>query len=186
LPEFHSLFDTEFGTCGLGWNARGLTRVQLPEADRSATERRLQAGRAHSHPTEPPPPIRKVTAMLQSYFAGARIDFSPIALDLGGVGSFYRKVYEAARSIGWGQTTSYGELARQAGYPNGARAVGQALGRNPVPIIVPCHRVLASGGKAGGFSAFGGARTKMRLLALEGLRLGHDAPLLPGLLPARH
>jgi methylated-DNA-[protein]-cysteine S-methyltransferase len=80
----------------------------------------------------------------------------------------------------WGETNTYCALALRAGFPDAARAIGQAMGRNPVPIIVPCHRVLASGGKVGGFSAFGGAETKTRLLALEGVQL--EEPLLPGLL----
>ncbi len=101
-------------------------------------------------------------------------------LDLTGVSDFHRQIYEKARGIGWGETSTYGALARQAGFPDAARAVGQAMGRNPIPIIIPCHRVLASGRKVGGFSAFGGADTKQRLLALEGVELGE--PMLPGLL----
>jgi methylated-DNA-[protein]-cysteine S-methyltransferase len=118
---------------------------------------------------------------LKSYLAGEKVDFAGVALDLTGVSEFHRKVYEAACRIGWGRTMTYGDLARQAGAPGAARAVGQALGRNPVPIVVPCHRILASGGKVGGFSAFGGAATKERLLALEGVHLGTGLPLLPGL-----
>jgi methylated-DNA-[protein]-cysteine S-methyltransferase len=108
-----------------------------------------------------------------------------VALDLTGVSPFHAQVYDAARAIAWGQTASYGELARRVGAPGAARAVGQAMGRNPVPIIIPCHRVLASGHKLGGFSAFGGAGTKQRLLALEGVSLGGDQPCLPGLPPER-
>ena len=110
--------------------------------------------------------------MLERYFAGERIDFASVALDLGGVGPFHRAIYDATRSLGWGQTATYGDLARQAGSPGAARAVGQAMGHNPVPIIIPCHRVLAAGRKIGGFSAYGGALTKERLLALEGVHLG--------------
>src|SRR5262249_55966531 len=108
------------------------------------------------------------------------VDFASVAVDLRGVGGFRRKVYEAARSIGWGQTASYGELARRMGAPRAARAVGQALGANSIPIIIPCHRIVASGGGIGGFSAFGGKRGKQRLLALEGVRLGEESPLLAG------
>jgi methylated-DNA-[protein]-cysteine S-methyltransferase len=114
--------------------------------------------------------------------AGERIDFSAIMLDLAGVGPFHRGIYEALRRVGWGETTTYGALARQIGDPGASRAVGQAMGRNPIPVIIPCHRVLASGGKPGGFSAFGGAVTKQRLLALEGVHLDGGWPLLPGLL----
>jgi methylated-DNA-[protein]-cysteine S-methyltransferase len=116
---------------------------------------------------------------LERYFEGERIDFGGVALDLSGVGSFQRAIYDAARALAWGETATYGDLARQAGSPGAARAVGQAMGHNPVPIIIPCHRVLAAGRKIGGFSAHGGALTKQRLLAMEGVHLG-GTPLLPG------
>ncbi|MBI3707329.1 MAG: MGMT family protein, partial [Proteobacteria bacterium] len=95
-------------------------------------------------------------------------------IDLVEVGPFHRRVYAAARSIGWGHTASYGELARQAGSLGAARAVGHALSRNPIAIIIPCHRILASGGKIGGFSAHGGTFAKVRLLSLEGVGVGSD------------
>jgi methylated-DNA-[protein]-cysteine S-methyltransferase len=123
-------------------------------------------------------------AAIERYFAGKSVDFTPLALDLAGVSDFHRRIYDAARAIGWGETATYGELAQRVGAPGAARAVGQAMGRNPVPIIIPCHRVLASGRKIGGFSAFGGAVTKSRLLALEGVHLDDGTPLLPGLLSA--
>lgn len=170
IRELHCLFDTAIGHCGVAWSTRGVTRVQFPEADRSATERRLRNGIGGPVPGEPPPEVDEAIDRIRRYLAGDAIDFALVALDLTGVGAFHRKVYDAARRIGWGQTTTYGELARQAGAPGAARAVGQALGRNPVPIVVPCHRILASGGRVGGFSAFGGAATKERLLALEGVQ----------------
>lgn len=185
IKERYHLFVTQLGVCGIAWNERGVTRLQLPERSPTATERRLGARPASSHAGEPPTPVRKAIAMLERYFDGERVDFSPVALDLAGVGPFHRKVYDAARELPWGQTASYGDLARQAGSPGAARAVGQAMGHNPVPIIIPCHRVLASGRKIGGFSAFGGALTKTHLLALEGVHLGTGTPTLPGLLPAR-
>ena len=111
---------------------------------------------------------------------GRRVDFSQLELDLAGVSDFHRAIYDAARRIGWGETVTYGELAEQVGSPGAARAVGQAMGRNPIPVIIPCHRVLASGRKIGGFSAPGGAVTKTRLLALEGVHLDKGTPLLPG------
>jgi methylated-DNA-[protein]-cysteine S-methyltransferase len=175
----YRLFDTAIGPCGVAWNERGLTRLQLPESDRSATERRLRTY-ATSASQEAPAEIERAIANLQRYLTGRDVDFSPVALDLTEVGPFRRKVYEAARAVRWGQTASYGELARQAGSPEAARAVGQALSRNPVPIIIPCHRILAKGRRVGGFSAYGGKVTKERLLALEGVRLDADAPLLPG------
>jgi len=176
----YHLFDTGLGAVGVAWSERGLTRVQLPESSRSATERRLRGRSASAGAAEPPAPIRRAIAAIESYLGGERVDFSPIALDLDGVSDFHRQIYDAARRIGWGETSTYGALGRLAGFPDAARAVGQAMGRNPIPIIIPCHRVLASGGKVGGFSAFGGADTKQRLLALEGVQLGE--PVLPGLL----
>lgn len=182
-PMQYCLFDTAIGTVGVAWSADGITRLQLPEAGRAATERRLRGRSAAAVEDTPPTPIKRAIDDLQRYVAGERIDFSGIELDLTGVGPFHRSIYDALRRIGWGETTTYGALARQAGDPGAARAVGQAMGRNPIPVIIPCHRVLASGGKPGGFSAFGGAVTKQRLLALEGVYLDGGAPLLPGLLP---
>jgi len=186
MPEqtHYCLFDTDLGACGLAWSERGLARLQLPEADRSATEERLQRRLAGADPRAPPLQIAQAIADLQRYFAGKRVDFSQASLDLSRVGAFYRAIYDAARRIGWGETTTYGEIARRVDTPGAARAVGQAMGRNPVPIIIPCHRVLASGDRIGGFSAFGGRLAKEQLLALEGVHLGGGTPLLPGLLPA--
>jgi methylated-DNA-[protein]-cysteine S-methyltransferase len=183
-PHYH-LFDTSLGTVGVAWSARGLTRLQLPESTPGATERRLRGRSSDMSAGEPPPRIRQAIAAVESYLAGKRVDFSPLVLDLSGVGDFYRRIYEATRRLGWGETATYGELAQRVGSPGAARAVGQAMGRNPIPLIVPCHRVLASGRGIGGFSAFGGAVTKTRLLALEGVHLGDGTPPIPGLLPAR-
>lgn len=182
-PMHYCMFDTAIGAVGVAWSADGITRLQLPEAGRAATERRLRGRSASTAESRPPPQIARAIGAVQKYMKGDQIDFSGIKLDLAGVGAFHRSIYEALCRVGWGTTTTYGALARQAGDPGAARAVGQAMGRNPVPVIIPCHRVLASGGKPGGFSAFGGAITKQRLLALEGVHLDCGAPLLPGLLP---
>lgn len=181
-PMHYCLFDTAIGITGVAWSEQGLTRLQLPEAGRAATERRLRGHSASIAESQAPPQIARAIGAVQKYMAGERIDFSGIKLDLTGVGPFHRSIYEALCRVGWGETTTYGALARQTGDPGASRAVGQAMGRNPVPVIIPCHRVLASGGKPGGFSAFGGAITKQRLLALEGVHLYGGAPLLPGLL----
>lgn len=181
-PMHYCLFDTAIGAVGVAWSADGITRLQLPEAGRAATERRLRGRSANTAESQPPPQVARAIDAVQKYMAGGRIDFSGIELDLAGVGPFHRSIYEALCRVGWGETTTYGALARQAGDPDAARAVGQAMGRNPVPVIIPCHRVLASGGKPGGFSAFGGVVTKQRLLELEGVHLDGGAPLLPGLL----
>jgi methylated-DNA-[protein]-cysteine S-methyltransferase len=180
LVEMHyCLFDTAIGACGIAWNERGLTRLQLPETDRSATERRLRASAAKASQGAPAE-IDQLIAVIQDYMTGRSVDFTAVAIDLRDVEPFQRKVYEAARSIPWGQIASYGELARQTGSPGAARAVGHALSRNPVPVIIPCHRILAKGHRIGGFSAPGGTFTKERLLALEGVRIAAGTPLLPG------
>jgi methylated-DNA-[protein]-cysteine S-methyltransferase len=177
----YCLFDTAIGACGVAWSERGLTRLQLPESDRTATERRLRASAAK--PTQATPAeIDQLIANIQRYMTGRCVDFAAVAIDLTGVGPFQRKVYEAARFVTWGQTVSYGELARQTSSPGAARAVGQALSRNPVPIIIPCHRVLAKDHRIGGFSAHGGTFAKERLLALEGVRVDAGTPLLPGII----
>lgn len=177
-----AVIDTAIGVCALAWSARGVTRLALPEADRAATLRRMRKLTGAEPEGAPPPELDHVVVALRAYGAGRRVDFASVKLDLGGVSAFYRRIYGEARGIRWGETATYGDLARAVGEPGAARAVGQAMGRNPVPIIIPCHRVLASGGRIGGFSAFGGAVTKQRLLALEGVDLDGRGPLLPGLL----
>jgi methylated-DNA-[protein]-cysteine S-methyltransferase len=177
---YYCLFDTAIGPCGVAWSERGLTRLQLPESDRSATEKRLRARDAEASQAAPAA-IDQLIVDIQTYMTGRRVDFAFVAIDLTNVGPFENKVYEAARAVPWGKTVSYGELARQTGSPGAARAVGQALGRNPVPVIIPCHRILAKNHRIGGFSAHGGPFTKERLLALEGVHVEAGTPLLPGL-----
>jgi methylated-DNA-[protein]-cysteine S-methyltransferase len=172
----YALFDTPIGPCGVAWSECGVTRLQLPESDRDGTERRLRASGTGPNGQGPPPEVERLMAEVRRYLAGERVDFRGVALDLEGVSPFHRKVYDAARSIGWGQTASYADLARIAGSPAAARAVGQALARNPVAIVVPCHRILASGGTLGGFSAYGGRSAKECLLALEGVQLPARSP----------
>jgi methylated-DNA-[protein]-cysteine S-methyltransferase len=176
----HCLFETALGVCGVAWNDEGLSRVQLPAADRGATERRLLGGSRDSVASQPPPWVERLIADIARYAGGEPTDFSAVKVDLRRFGPFHHALYAAARTIRWGETRSYGELARAIGEPD-ARAVGQAMGQNPVPIVIPCHRVLAAKRAIGGFSAPGGAATKRRLLALEGIRLDEDAPRLPGL-----
>jgi methylated-DNA-[protein]-cysteine S-methyltransferase len=181
LLTHYCVFEGGFGPMGIAWSAEGVCRLQLPEATRAATERRLLGRGMGAVESEPPPEIARVIADVRRYFLGERVEFSDAVLDLSGVSEFYRQIYEAALRVGWGETTTYGALAKAAGFPDAARAVGQAMGRNPIPLIIPCHRVLASGGKPGGFSAFGGTVTKDRMLALEGVCLGSGAPRIPGL-----
>jgi len=179
----HHLFDTVLGVCGVAWNLRGLVGVQLPEKDRAATERRLAVKCGSVGAAEPPAWVEQLIADIRHYLGGAEIDFSAVTVDLDGVDDFRRRIYQALRRIGFGRTVTYGELARQLGLTGweGARDVGEAMGRNPMPIVIPCHRVLAAGNKLGGFSAYRGTATKQKLLTLEGMRFDDGAPRLPGL-----
>jgi methylated-DNA-[protein]-cysteine S-methyltransferase len=179
----HYVFDTAIGTCGVAWSARGLVAVQLPERDRAATERRLVSRCGGSGAAAPPPAIAALITDIARYLDGERIDFSAVPVDLSSLDPFRRKLYETMRALPWGTTTTYGALARTVGLTQweGARDVGEAMGRNPAPIVIPCHRVLAAGRKLGGFSAPGGARTKAKLLALEGVHFDGSTPRLPGL-----
>ena len=170
-PSF-ALFDTPIGPCGLVWGAYGLVGVLLPEASAGATRARARRRFGGAHETDAPPDIQPVMTRLVSLLHGEPDNLQDIALDTSAVPPFNLRVYELARGILPGQTLTYGEVAARLGEPHAARAVGQALGTNPFPIIVPCHRVLAAGGKSGGFSAPGGARTKLRLLEIEGAPLG--------------
>jgi methylated-DNA-[protein]-cysteine S-methyltransferase len=172
-----ALFDTVIGRCGIAWGARGITGVQLPEASEARTRARLLRRYPHAREAPPPADVRRVIDGIVSLLRGEASDLSAAALDMDGVAEFDRRVYAVARGIAPGATRSYGEIAARLGERGLARDVGQALGRNPFPLIVPCHRVLAAGGKAGGFSANGGVTTKLRLLTIERARTS-DAPTL--------
>jgi methylated-DNA-[protein]-cysteine S-methyltransferase len=178
----HHLFDTAIGTCGVAWNGRGLRGVQLPEKDRATTEQRLMKKSGSSGLADPPPAVAALMADIRNYLGGEKIDFSAVAVDLDGIEGLRRRIYEALRGVGFGRTVTYGELAKSLGSSDweGARDVGEAMGKNPMPIVIPCHRVLAAGGKPGGFSAYGGTATKQKLLALEGVRFDGGTPRLPG------
>jgi len=173
-----ALFNTAIGRCGVAWGERGVAGVQLPEAGERETRARMLQRFPAAGETAPPPEVQRVIDRLVALLRGEASDFSTIALDMDEVPAFHRRVYEAARAIPAGMTLSYGDIAARVGAPGAARAVGQALGRNPFPIIVPCHRVLAAGGKIGGFSAQGGVATKRRMLAIEGVQLNGAAPLI--------
>jgi len=165
-----ALFETAIGTCGIAWGGRGLVGVQLPEPSADETRARMERRHPGGSETSPPPDVQRAIDAIAAHLRGEEADLSIIDLDMNGVPEFHRRVYEIAREIPSGETLSYGEVATRLGEPSAAREVGQALGRNPFPIVVPCHRVLAAGGKTGGFSAPGGIATKLRLLAIEGAR----------------
>jgi methylated-DNA-[protein]-cysteine S-methyltransferase len=163
----HCLIDTPIGPLGLAWGRVGLRVVQLPEIDRMATEIGLRARVKESLAAEPPPWIVELGARLRAHLGGELQDFAQVPLELDGVPEFHRRVYQAARQVLPGQKASYGELAARVGSPGAARAVGQAMGKNPFPIVVPCHRIVAAGGKLGGYSGYGGLALKRALLELE-------------------
>jgi methylated-DNA-[protein]-cysteine S-methyltransferase len=163
-----ALFDAPIGRCAIVWSARGVAGLLLPEAREAELRGRLARRFPTASEAAPPPKIQAAIAAIAALLAAKPNDLSAIALDMAGVPPFHRRVYEALRAIPPGETLSYGVLASRAGAPGAARAVGQALKRNPFAMIVPCHRVLASGGKLGGFTANGGIATKLKLLSLEG------------------
>ena len=162
-----TLFDTAIGRCGIAWSDRGLVGVQLPEGGDTETRERMLRRFPAAAETSPPPKVQRAIDGIIALLLGEPSDLSAIELDMEDVAPFHRRVYEVARAIPPGKTLAYGDVAARAGVPGAARAVGQALGRNPFPIIVPCHRVVAAGGKIGGFSAHGGTATKRRMLAIE-------------------
>lgn len=171
----YCVFETPLGACGIAWRMGAdsdsqaiVTAVQLPEATPQATESRIARKSGANQPGIPPRQIAGVIEKIRKHLEGKAQDFRDVAVDLDGVTAFFRQVYEATRQIPPGQTRTYGEIAKEAGQPGAAQEVGQAMAKNPVPIIVPCHRVSAAGGKLGGFSAPGGPATKAKLLALEG------------------
>jgi methylated-DNA-[protein]-cysteine S-methyltransferase len=163
-----ALFATAVGRCGLAWGDRGLVAVQLPERTDTVTRARLLRRAPGATESLAPPSIRAAIDGMVRLLEGERVDLGDVVLDMDGVPAFHRRVYAVARGIPPGATLTYGEVAARTGEPGSARAVGQALGRNPFAIVVPCHRVVAAGGATGGFSAAGGAATKRRMLAIEG------------------
>jgi methylated-DNA-[protein]-cysteine S-methyltransferase len=180
--QHYHVFETANGFCGIAWNNVGVTRFRLPDRSAEIAARNLLRRSPDPQPGTPPERIAGVIAAAKRYFAGEKIDFSEVQLDLEGQDALFRKIYDAARCVSYGETTTYGTLAKQLGGDwEMARDVGQAMAKNPVPLIIPCHRVLAAGGKVGGFSAPGGADSKIRMLELEGVRVGTPAQQSLGL-----
>ena len=171
------IFETAGGFCGIAWNNVGITRFQLPTRSAEATERILLRRVPGAEPGAPTPEVVEAVAAVKRYFEGEETDFSGFKLDLGEQDAFFKQIYAAARQVGWGRTTTYGALAKELGAgPEAARDVGQAMAKNPVALIIPCHRVLAAGGKVGGFSAPGGSAAKIRMLELEGVHVEPPRP----------
>ncbi|HWS07971.1 MAG TPA: methylated-DNA--[protein]-cysteine S-methyltransferase [Xanthobacteraceae bacterium] len=163
-----ALFETAIGHCGIVWSERGVAGVQLPERNEDATRNRIRRRFPAAHEAVPPDVVRRAIDGIVALLGGELRDLTHVTIDTDGMADLNRRVYVIARTIPPGATLSYGEIAERLGDRSLARDVGQALGQNPIPIIVPCHRVLAAGGKMGGFSAPGGVVTKLRLLTIEG------------------
>jgi methylated-DNA-[protein]-cysteine S-methyltransferase len=172
-----AIFDTSIGRCGIVWGARGINGVQLPMGSEDKTRTRVRQRQGELVEAPPPAEVQRAIDGIVELLAGKPNDLADVVLDLDGVPEFNRGVYDIARGIPPGKTLTYGDIAKKLGGVELSRDVGQALGRNPCPIVVPCHRVLAAGGKPGGFSANGGVVTKLRMLAIEGAAVNHTPSL---------
>jgi methylated-DNA-[protein]-cysteine S-methyltransferase len=167
-----AMFETAIGACGIAWSEAGIVALQLPERDVAHTQARLLRRWPDAREAEPSPVVRAAIDNVVALTSGTEVEqagaaLRDLVLDLEDVPAFDREVYAMARTIAPGKTLTYGEIAARIAEPDAAREVGQALGRNRIPIIVPCHRVVAAGGRTGGFSATGGVDTKLRLLEIE-------------------
>lgn len=177
MGNFFALFPTEIGQCALTWGESGLTGCFLPDQDEAALRQTI----ARRMPGAIQAPLEgeaaKASQLIQGLAETGRGDLTGLCLDMASQGEVYRQIYDVTRTIQPGETLTYGQVAARCGGKVDARTVGQAMGRNPWPIIVPCHRVLGAGGKLVGFSAPGGVDTKLKLLGIERARVG-DAPSL--------
>jgi methylated-DNA-[protein]-cysteine S-methyltransferase len=167
-----ALFATAIGRCGIVWSERGIAGLLLPERSERATRERVRRRFPDASEAAPPADVQRAIDDIVGLLAGALRSLDHVRLDLARLSEFQRRVYSIARTIPAGSTLTYGEIAERLGDRRLAQDVGEALGQNPFPIVVPCHRVLAAGGKIGGFSAHGGMRTKLHLLAIEGAQPG--------------
>jgi methylated-DNA-[protein]-cysteine S-methyltransferase len=173
MQEQHlALFETAIGPCAIVWGGRGLVGVQIPEATEAATRARMLKRFPAAQEVAPPSDIQNVIEGMRALLEGERRDLANVAIDDEGIPEFNRRVYAIVRKVPPGETITYGEIAERLGDKTLARAVGQAMGENRCPIVMPCHRVLAASGKSGGFSAPGGVVTKLRLLTIEGAQPG--------------
>jgi methylated-DNA-[protein]-cysteine S-methyltransferase len=173
----HAIFETEIGWAGIAWNDVGLVAAHLPEKTPETARSSFLRRFPDSVEAQVPDRLRSVLADIQALMRGEKPDLLDAPLDLSRTPEFHARVYEIARAIPPGQTLTYGEVAVMLGDKLLAQQVGQALGKNPWPIVVPCHRVTAAGGKLGGFSARGGAQTKLKLLAIEGAQAAAQGDL---------
>jgi len=175
----YTLFETALGWAGLAWADKGLVGVYLPEAEREHARRSFLRRFPGAIETPPTPQISRAIGDIRDLLTGKAVGLRDVQIDIARVPEFNARVYEIARAIPPGETLTYGEIAVKLGDRLLARDVGAALGQNPWPIVVPCHRVTAAGGKLGGFSARGGVNTKVKLLAIEGAKVLEPAPPKP-------
>ena len=168
--EAFTVFATPIGDCAIAWSAAGVSGVWLPASVAGTLPRTIVRRHPDAVEATPPPELAALARAIARLLAGERIDFDDVRLDLADAEPFDARVYDAARAIPAGEFVTYGELAERVGADATARDVGQSLGRNRWPIVVPCHRIVASGNGLGGFSAPGGTATKQRLLAIERAR----------------
>jgi methylated-DNA-[protein]-cysteine S-methyltransferase len=172
-----AIFDTAIGPCGIMWGERGISGVQLPMSNEEKTRKRILQRNGDIPEAEPTAEVGCAIEAIKELLTGKPNDLSGVVLDLDGVPEFDRGVYDIARTIPPGKTMTYGDIAKKLGGVELSRDVGQALGHNPCPIVVPCHRVLAAGNKPGGFSANGGVVTKLKMLQIEGAVVNHTPSL---------
>lgn len=172
-----TLFDTAVGRCGIVWGEHGIVGLQLPESSDDKARSRVTKRFPSAAESEPPAEACKAINLIVALLGSEPSDLSEIALDMDRLADFEQRVYAIARSIPPGRTLTYGDIATKLGDKLAARDVGQAMGKNPFPIVVPCHRVVAANGKLGGFSASGGVKTKLKLLAIEGTLAGSQLGL---------
>jgi methylated-DNA-[protein]-cysteine S-methyltransferase len=161
----YTIFKTKWGCFGLAATDNGLLRTALPLAKREKVK--LQLLRYFPSAQYDKALFKNVQKQITAYFDGDRINFGDIPVVLDGLGLFARRVLTACRRIEFGRIVTYGRLAEMAGKPGAARAVGGVMAKNPLPLIIPCHRVICANGSLGGFSATGGIRTKAKLIELE-------------------
>jgi len=181
MQQEYATFETKTGFVGLAWNQQGVCSLRLPARSEASAEAAILRRLPEARRALPSPVIAQLISDIQRYFDGEKIDFSQVAVDLGVQEPFTSKVYAEVRKLGWGVTTTYGAVAKTLGAePQAARDVGHAMASNPVPLIVPCHRVLAAGGKIGGFSAPGGSESKAKMLVIEGVTLAEEKSATSG------
>jgi methylated-DNA-[protein]-cysteine S-methyltransferase len=165
----YALFDTAIGRCGIAWHGDTIEGTQLPQQSDVEARRRLEERFEGAIEATPPSAVKGAVDLMVASLRGEADDLADVPVDLDALPPFRRKVLEVVRTIPAGETLSYGDVAAAVGAPGAARAVGQALGQNPFPIVIPCHRVLAAGGRIGGFTAQGGTTVKAKMLAVEGV-----------------